>query len=342
MVGSPHPARAEEPLLAGFHEAVQSDPLTTLDAMQRVAASAPVGPILVNAAPGTGKSYLLVRRVAYMVTELGVPAYQCAVFAADEERASGLREALDDLLGDEGREIKVSVPGGTVDAAHVFLDDLPLMPREFFTRLASGREADASVMATGDPDSFLGADGDWAAFDEFAERFPQSHTVRLSRNHRSPASVLTAMSQLVEPITRVPGRLVQPQRAVSEGCRIGRYFAEDERAEEEFAAGVVEELASRGLGEDEVRVVSSPEEVDSLGPAEPHTVLLTGFTAAAWPADDLSRRRFYVALSRARGSVFISHSDRGSHLLDQIDTGLFVPFGFVPRSQSSLEQPRLL
>ncbi len=328
--------------MAGLHEAVRSDPLVSLDAMQRVAASASLGPILVNAAPGTGKSYLLVRRVAYLITELGVPAYQCAVIASSEERARHLRQSLDELLGAEGREVIVSGPDASTDVAHLFIDDLPFIPEKTFRSLVTGRDSNTSIMATGDPDSVIDDSDDWRAFDMFGELFPQSHMVRLSRNHRSPAAVVTAMSQIIEPVTRVPGRMTRSQRTVSEGTRIGRFYAVDEPTEREFLSEVYDALEFRGVETESIHVVSAPDEVDPTMVDEPHTVVLTGFDRDAWPNDARSRRLLYVALSRARGAVFISHQSHGSEVLDGIDSGLFVPFGYVPERSSGPEQPRLL
>ncbi|WP_025273223.1 UvrD-helicase domain-containing protein [Haloglycomyces albus] len=341
-MAEPQRAQPEEPLLAGLHEAVRSDPLVSLDAMQRVAASASLGPILVNAAPGTGKSYLLVRRVAYLITELGVPAYQCAVIASSEERARHLRQSLDELLGAEGREVIVSGPDASTDVAHLFIDDLPFIPEKTFRSLVTGRDSNTSIMATGDPDSVIDDSDDWRAFDMFGELFPQSHMVRLSRNHRSPAAVVTAMSQIIEPVTRVPGRMTRSQRTVSEGTRIGRFYAVDEPTEREFLSEVYDALEFRGVETESIHVVSAPDEVDPTMVDEPHTVVLTGFDRDAWPNDARSRRLLYVALSRARGAVFISHQSHGSEVLDGIDSGLFVPFGYVPERSSGPEQPRLL
>ena len=67
----PSPHRPWEPVLAGMEE-VGTGLLDRLDAMQRVAASAPGGPLLVVAGPGTGKTRTLTHRIAYLCAELGV------------------------------------------------------------------------------------------------------------------------------------------------------------------------------------------------------------------------------------------------------------------------------
>jgi DNA helicase-2/ATP-dependent DNA helicase PcrA len=67
----PSPHEPFEPMLAGMEE-VGTGLLDRLDAMQRVAASAPGGPLLIVAGPGTGKTRTLTHRIAYLCAELGV------------------------------------------------------------------------------------------------------------------------------------------------------------------------------------------------------------------------------------------------------------------------------
>src|SRR5690606_17258573 len=67
----PSPHQPWEPVLAGMEE-VGTGLLDRLDALQRVAASAPGGALLVVAGPGTGKTRTLTHRIAYLCAEMGV------------------------------------------------------------------------------------------------------------------------------------------------------------------------------------------------------------------------------------------------------------------------------
>jgi superfamily I DNA/RNA helicase len=343
---TPDPWMESAPLLTGMDE-VGAGLLDSLDAMQRVAASAGRGPLLINASPGTGKTHLLIRRTAYLVQELGVPARQCLVLAASAPGAARIRRELGALLGREAAAIAVAEFGDFAAASppelgHLFIDDLPRMPMRLFRQLTEHRGPEADVTATGDPDSALTA-GEPAAFAAFAEQFPQAHVMRLSRNHRSPAAVLVAASQVIEPISRVPGRLVQPERPALEGSGIGRFFAVDADDEKRFVAVLTDRLAELGVADDEFAVIGPDGmSVAQAADGEYRVVCLTRVTAEDWPNTAAARRELYVALSRTRDLAYVSHTGSGSPLLADVDQGLFSPFGMVPQIRSGPEQPRLL
>ncbi|WP_322633603.1 UvrD-helicase domain-containing protein [Glycomyces albidus] len=343
---TPDPWMESAPLLTGMDE-VGAGLLDSLDAMQRVAASAGRGPLLINASPGTGKTHLLIRRTAYLVQELGVPARQCLVLAASAPGAARIRRELGALLGREAAAIAVAEFGDFAAASppelgHLFIDDLPRMPMRLFRQLTEHRGPEADVTATGDPDSALTA-GEPAAFAAFADQFPQAHVMRLSRNHRSPAAVLVAASQVIEPISRVPGRLVQPERPALEGSGIGRFFAVDADDEKRFVAVLTDRLAELGVADDEFAVIGPDGmSVAQAADGEYRVVCLTGVTAEDWPNTAAARRELYVALSRTRDLAYVSHTGSGSPLLADVDQGLFSPFGMVPQIRSGPEQPRLL
>ena len=102
----PSPHEPFEPMLAGMEE-VGTGLLDRLDAMQRVAASAPGGPLLIVAGPGTGKTRTLTHRIAYLCAELGVFPERCLAITFTRRAAEELRTRLDGLLGDVAEDITV-------------------------------------------------------------------------------------------------------------------------------------------------------------------------------------------------------------------------------------------
>jgi DNA helicase II / ATP-dependent DNA helicase PcrA len=102
---SPH--RPWEPVLAGMEE-VGTGLLDRLDALQRVAASAPGGPLLVVAGPGTGKTRTLTHRIAYLCAELHVPPSQCLAITFTRRTAEEMRTRLGALLGAAAAEVTVA------------------------------------------------------------------------------------------------------------------------------------------------------------------------------------------------------------------------------------------
>ena len=80
-------------------EEVGTGLLDRLDAMQRVAASAPGGPLLIVAGPGTGKTRTLTHRLAYLCAEMNVYPEQCLAITFTRRAAEELRHRLGGLLG---------------------------------------------------------------------------------------------------------------------------------------------------------------------------------------------------------------------------------------------------
>jgi uncharacterized protein (TIGR00375 family) len=103
----PSPHEPFEPMLAGMEE-VGAGLLDRLDALQRVAASAPGGPLLIVAGPGTGKTRTLTHRIAYLCAELGVPAEECLAITFTRRAAEEMRQRLDSLLGPVAADVTVS------------------------------------------------------------------------------------------------------------------------------------------------------------------------------------------------------------------------------------------
>ncbi|MFJ8581523.1 UvrD-helicase domain-containing protein [Micromonospora sp. NPDC093277] len=106
IVPAPSPHEPFEPMLAGMEE-VGTGLLDRLDAMQRVAASAPGGPLLIVAGPGTGKTRTLTHRIAYLCAELNVFPDQCLAITFTRRAAEELRHRLDGLLGPVAEDVTV-------------------------------------------------------------------------------------------------------------------------------------------------------------------------------------------------------------------------------------------
>jgi DNA helicase II / ATP-dependent DNA helicase PcrA len=102
----PSPHEPLEPMLAGMEE-VGTGLLDRLDALQRVAASAPGGPLLIVAGPGTGKTRTLTHRIAYVCAELDVYPERCLAITFTRRAAEELRQRLDPLLGPVSADVTV-------------------------------------------------------------------------------------------------------------------------------------------------------------------------------------------------------------------------------------------
>ena len=94
-------------VLSGMEE-VGTGLLDRLDAMQRVAASAPGGPLLVVAGPGTGKTRTLTHRIAYLCADLNVRPEECLAITFTRRAAEEMRTRLGALLGDRAEEVTVA------------------------------------------------------------------------------------------------------------------------------------------------------------------------------------------------------------------------------------------
>jgi uncharacterized protein (TIGR00375 family) len=94
-------------VIAGMEE-VGTGLLDQLDALQRVAASAPGGPMLVVAGPGTGKTRTLTHRIAYLCADLNVRPDECLAITFTRRAAQELRSRLAALLGDRAEEVTVA------------------------------------------------------------------------------------------------------------------------------------------------------------------------------------------------------------------------------------------
>src|SRR5262249_51124331 len=99
------------------------------------------------------------------------------------------------------------------------------------------------LTAIGDPDQaiyrFRGADVGF--FLRFQRDFPGAHTVALTRNYRSGATILTAALRMISPTTLVPDRALRPMGAHADST-VRMHQAPTEQAEASFVARTIEQL----------------------------------------------------------------------------------------------------
>ena len=286
-VASPIPLPSEasphepfEPMLAGMEE-VGTGLLDRLDAMQRVAASAPGGPLLIVAGPGTGKTRTLTHRVAYLCAEMGVFPEQCLAITFTRRAADELRHRLTGLLGPVAKAVTVSTfhalalsllrekdpsyevveeeldelvpravallredPQAASRWPWVFVDEYQDVDEHQYELLRLLVPRDGNVCAIGDPDQSIYSfrGADVRFFLRFSQDFEDARVVRLTRNYRSSAPIIAAAMQAIAPTSLVSGRRLDPAKVDLEAPLIGRYPAATPGDEAGFIARKIDEL----------------------------------------------------------------------------------------------------
>ncbi|MGQ4809621.1 ATP-dependent DNA helicase Rep [Candidatus Entotheonellaceae bacterium PAL068K] len=150
----------------------------------------------------------------------------------------------DDLIG---RAVEVIAADPNLHVAYqrrypwVFIDEYQDIDEQQVRLLKQLVPAHGNVCAIGDPDQaiygFRGADVRF--FERFADDFPQSHTVRLTRNYRSDRHIVTVSSQVMAAAGSGQGAV--PVRQAEPGL-ITVHAAPTENAEAEFVVQTIEHL----------------------------------------------------------------------------------------------------
>jgi len=104
---SPRPAVPASEVPTKTASVAASGTLAGLDQDQRAAAATVLGPLLVIAGPGSGKTRTLTHRIAHLVADKEVPPEACLAITFTRRAAAEMKERLTKLLPDRGEQIAV-------------------------------------------------------------------------------------------------------------------------------------------------------------------------------------------------------------------------------------------
>ena len=83
------------------------DLYSSLNPQQRAAVTAPDGPVLVLAGPGSGKTRVLTHRIAHLIYDRNIPPYQIIAVTFTNKAAQEMRERVRHILGESLRGLRI-------------------------------------------------------------------------------------------------------------------------------------------------------------------------------------------------------------------------------------------
>ncbi len=257
------------------------DVLTDVNHGQELAVTTLLGPVVVTAGPGTGKTSTIVRRFKNLV-ESGVAPERCLAVTFTRKAVGELAERLDIpemtvttfhglgllILKEHNVPVDMDVLDFDFDELikrplqmfednpeiaerwrnrfdHIAVDEYQDIDEMQYRLIRSITMPNSNLFVVGDPDqsiySFRGANVEF--FLRFNENFPTATSIELTNNYRSSAVILDAAARMIEPSTFVPDReLVASYVDLAAAESVFVHQATDERDEADFVVKTIERV----------------------------------------------------------------------------------------------------